>query len=92
MTARTPIEKHKGLLIGAVLALVAVWLLGRAAMLWADYLWFDALGFAGVFTTELATKAILAAAVFVVTAAWLAGHVLLATRLTPGFHFQIKGL
>lgn len=94
MATTTPliIRRHKRLLIGLVILLILVWAAGKVAVLYADYLWFDALGYAAVFTTELWTKTALGLGVFIVTALWLSGHVVLATALSPTHGFQIKGL
>jgi len=84
--------RHKRLLIGVAGVVVVLILLGWFAALYADYLWFDALGYASVFFKELWTKVWLGGAALAVTAAWLAGNVVLATRLSPGYHLQIRGL
>ena len=85
--------KRNRLILGIVVVVGALLIAGKAAMLYADYLWFDSLGFASVFTTELWTKVSLAAGVFVVTALWLAANAYAAVRLSPGASFfQIKGL
>lgn len=86
------LRRHKRALIGVGAVLVLLIILGRLAALYADYLWFDALGYRGVYTTELWTKVALAVGAFVLTAAWVAGNVALATRLSPGHHFQIRGV
>ena len=86
------IAKHKRLLIIFVVLVFLYWAVGRIATLYADYLWFDSLTYASVFSTELWTKATLGVCAFLVTAVWLAGHVILATRLSPTHGFQIKGL
>ena len=79
------------LLVGVAI-LAAAWVAGRVAVLYADYLWFDALSYADVFMTELWAKAALGTAGFVVTAVWLGGNILLAARLSPWYRFQIRGL
>jgi len=86
------IAKHKRIVIAVVVLLLIALPVGRVATLYADYLWFGSLGYASVFTTELWTKAALGVAGFLVTALWLAGHVVLATQLSPTHAFQIKGL
>ena len=86
------IAKHKGVLIAIAVLGFLCWAAGKVAVLYADYLWFDSLTYASVFSTELWTKATLGVGVFLVTALWLAGHVILATRLSPTHGFQIKGL
>ena len=85
--------KRNRLILGIVVVVGALLIAGKAAMLYADYLWFDSLGFASVFTTELWTKVSLAVGVFIVTALWLAANAYAAVRLSPGASFfQIKGL
>ncbi len=86
------IAKHKGVLIAIAVLGFLFWAAGKVAVLYADYLWFDSLTYASVFSTELWTKATLGVCAFLVTALWLAGHVILATRLSPTHGFQIKGL
>jgi len=86
------LPRHKRLLYGVAAVVAVLVVLGVVTGLYADYLWFDALGYSSVFVTEFWTKAVLTLAVFVVTAGWLAGHVVLATRLSPGYHFQVKGV
>ncbi|MCX5685824.1 MAG: UPF0182 family protein [Planctomycetota bacterium] len=75
----------------AVIA-VAVWAAGKIGIMYADYLWFQALGFSSVFTTELWTKVALGASAFAATTLWLAANALLAGRFSPGRYIQIKGL
>jgi len=86
------LPRHKRLLYGVAAAVALLFVLSLVAGLFADYLWFDALGYSSVFATELWTKVLLGLGVLVVTAGWLAGHVILATRLSPGYHLQVKGL
>ena len=85
-------DTKRKLVLAIVILGALLYAAGRVAILYADYLWFDTLGYAAVFTTELWTKVILGAAVFVVTGAWLAGNALVAARLAPGRYVQIKGL
>jgi hypothetical protein len=90
---REPMTRRHRLVLGIIIALVALWVAGKVAMLYVDYLWFGALGFESVFTTELWAKVALAVGVFVITALWLAGNAYAAARLSPGASFlQIKGL
>jgi len=91
---RRPImTKRARLILGIIIALAVLATAGRIAVLYADYLWFDRLGFASVFTTELWTKVALAVGVFAATGLWLAGHAYLASRLSPGASYlQIRGL
>jgi hypothetical protein len=86
MTSRTR------LVVVIAVIIAAVWAAGKIAILYADYLWFQALGFASVFTTGLWAKAVLGISAFAVTAAWLGANALLAGRLSPGRYIQIKGL
>jgi len=75
-----------------VLILLALWGSGKLAILYADYLWFQALGYASVFTTELWAKAALGISVFLLTGVWLGGNAVVAGRLSPGRYIEIKGL
>ncbi len=86
------LKRHKRALyvVGAII--LALIVLSEVVGLIADYLWFDSLGYVSVFTTEFWTKILLWAGGLVVTTAWLAGHVILACRLSPGHHFQVKGV
>jgi hypothetical protein len=86
------LPRHKRLVYGVVGVIVLLVVLGSVTGIYTDYLWFDSLGYAGVFLTEFWTKILLWAAGLVLTAAWLAGHVILACRLSPGHHFQVKGV
>jgi len=86
------LRRHTRALIGAGAAIVLLIVLGQFAAIYADYLWFDALGYRGVYTTELGTKVALAVGAFVLTAGWVSGNVALAARLSPGHHFQIRGV
>ena len=96
MAAKGPsnpiLPKHKRLLYGVAAVMAVLFLLGLVIEVYTDYLWFDSLGYASVFATEIWTQVLLAAVALVVTAGWLAGHVVLATRLSPGYHFQVKGV
>ncbi|MFO8014639.1 MAG: UPF0182 family protein, partial [Phycisphaerae bacterium] len=86
------LPRHKRILYGVVVVVVLLFVLGSITGIYTDYLWFDSLGYASVFATEFWTKILLWAAGLVVTAGWLAGHVVLASRLSPGHHFQVKGV
>jgi hypothetical protein len=86
------LKRHKRTLYVVAAIILALIVLSEVVGLIADYLWFDALGYASVFTTEFWTKILLWAGGLVVTTAWLAGHVILACRLSPGHHFQVKGV
>ena len=86
------IAKHKRLLIAVVAFLLLWWAAAKVLTLYADYLWFDSLTYGSVFTTELWAKVTLGVCTFLITALWLAGHVVLATQLSPTHGFQIKGL
>ncbi len=69
--------KGIGATIAAILVLLIV--LGRASSLVVDWAWFSSVGYAGVFWTAFATKAILFATVFAVSATllWLNGSIAL---------------
>lgn len=82
-------REHK-ILAGVILAGFVFWAIGKVAVLWADYLWFGSVGYASVFRTVLASKALLGAGVFVVVAAWLAGNALLASKLSPGMRLDLQ--
>jgi len=84
--------RHKRALIGIGAIIMILLVLGEAVGLYANYLWFDSLGFRDVFTTELWTKAVLAVGAFLLTAGWVAGNVALASRLSPGHHFEVRGV
>jgi len=86
------LPRHRRILYGVGAVILALIILGQVAGLVADYLWFDAVGYPGVFTTEFWTKVLLWAGGLALTAGWLAGHVALACRLSPGQHFQLKGV
>ncbi len=76
-------RQHK--LIAIVIAVgFGFWIVGRVTGLLADYLWFEALGYASVFTRILWTELAIGGGVFVVVAGWLAGNAMLAARLAPG--------
>jgi len=96
MAAKRPtnpiLPRHRRILYVAGGVILALIILGQVAGLIADYLWFDAVGYPGVFTTEFWSKVLLWAGGLVLTAGWLAGHVALACRLSPGQHFQLKGV
>jgi len=84
--------KYRRILIGIVVLGCLLWAAGKLAVLYADYLWFDSLGYTSVFTTELWAKVWLGAAAFLVTGLWLGGNTYLAARLSPGRYLEIKGL
>jgi len=86
MTSRTR------LVVAITVLIAAIWAAGKIAIMYADYLWFQALGYESVFTTELWAKVDLGMAAFIVAAVWLGGNALLAARLSPGRYIQIKGL
>ena len=86
MTSRTRF------IVAVVVLVAAVWAAGKVAILYADFLWFQTLGFDSVFTTELWAKVALGVIAFAVTAAWLGASVLVASRLSPGRYIQIRGL
>jgi uncharacterized membrane protein (UPF0182 family) len=67
------------LVVLVVLAFVA----SMAASLWTEVLWFDSVGFRGVFVTQLTTKILLFTIAFVITAALVAASLTLAYRTRP---------
>jgi len=80
------------LIVVVAILIVAIWAAGKVAIMYADYLWFQTLGFESVFTTELWAKVMLGAIAFAVTAVWLGANTLLAARFSPGRYIQFKGL
>jgi len=80
------------LIVVVVILVAAIWAAGKIAILYADYLWFQTLGFASVFTTELWAKVALGGGALAVTAVWLGANALLAGRFSPGRYIQIRGL
>jgi uncharacterized protein len=69
-----------------------LWVASRVPALYADYLWFDSLGYAGAFTTTLYAKVAMSAAVLAITLTWFLVNILIAGRLSPGRYLKIKGL
>ena len=69
--------KGAGATIAAILVLLIV--LGRASSIVVDWAWFSSVGYAGVFSTTLATKAAVFVIVFAVSALvlWLNGSIAL---------------
>src|SRR5680860_26902 len=69
----------------AVFAVVAVALasLGTLAGIWTDYLWFQQLGYAGIFLTRIWARAALSGAGGVAFFAIFFGNIYLARRLSP---------
>src|SRR5680860_794935 len=69
----------------AVFAVVAVVLasLGTLAGIWTDYLWFQQLGYAGIFLTRIWARAALSGAGGVAFFAIFFGNIYLARRLSP---------
>jgi len=88
--SRSPRSRRTAAVLVALVVGAAILL--RLVDLWADYLWFGALGYAEVFTTALWTRAVLAAGALVLAAGWLAGQVWLALRLAPPLAYQVRGL
>ncbi len=66
------------MIVAVIVILVAV-----GAQLWTEKLWFDSVGFAQVFRTELIAKVLLFLAAGVVTAAVIASSLLIAYRTRP---------
>jgi uncharacterized membrane protein (UPF0182 family) len=62
------------------IALLALFSVSSIATFYTDWLWFDHLGFRGVFTTQLVTRVALFSVAFLVAAAVLLGNWLLARR------------
>ncbi len=60
--------------IGFVLVAAALFLVPATADFLADWLWFGEVGYRQVYSTELSTRAVSGAAVFVLTFVWLAFH------------------
>ncbi|MDO5501584.1 MAG: UPF0182 family protein [Actinomycetia bacterium] len=65
----------------ALVAIITVITWG--AGLWTDYLWYNSVGFAGVFTTMLLTRFGMFLAAFLLVAGLVAGSMLLAYRTRP---------
>ncbi|MCX5674311.1 MAG: UPF0182 family protein [Planctomycetota bacterium] len=80
------------LIIFVVVVGAVFWASGKVAVLYADYLWFQVLGYQSVFTTELWAKVVLGVSVFLLAALWLACNAFIAGRLSPGRYIEIKGL
>ena len=79
---------HRGriILIAAVVLLLLLFLSARGiAGFWTDYLWFDALGFGGVFSDLLLSRVALAAIFTVIFAVLLCVNLWVADRLAPRF-------
>nr|MBA2729821.1 UPF0182 family protein [Euzebyaceae bacterium] len=68
-----------GLLVG--IALFAT----RLASFYTDVLWFDSIGFSGVFWKLLATRLVLGLVAGLLVTALVAGNMLLARRLAPAY-------
>jgi len=67
--------------VAALIVLFALASVGKG--LYADYLWFDSLGFASVYNTQLITKTVLFFAGALLFLAFIAGNLWLARRLAP---------
>jgi uncharacterized membrane protein (UPF0182 family) len=77
---------HRGrIILIAVVAVVVVLFLSAQGIVgfYTDYLWFDAIGFSGLFTGIIAAKIVLAAIFTVAFAALLFVNLLVADRLAP---------
>src|SRR6266511_3999453 len=81
INARRPRRFRYRLLLLAVIPLAVV--LPMGSVLYADLLWFQQLGYQTVFTTTLGAKALLGAAVGLITAALIWLNFNLALRLSP---------
>jgi uncharacterized membrane protein (UPF0182 family) len=66
-----------------VILVVLGFVVSILASLWTEVLWFDSVGFQGVFVTELTTKILLFVVGFVVTAALVASSLVIAWRTRP---------
>ncbi|MFN2320239.1 MAG: UPF0182 family protein [Dermatophilaceae bacterium] len=63
----------------AIIVMVVTWLAG----LWTDLLWYDSVGFRGVFTTVLLTRGLLFILGFIIVAGLVAGSMALAYKQRP---------
>jgi uncharacterized membrane protein (UPF0182 family) len=74
----------RGPLGPTIAILVALgFLISLAASLWTEVLWFDSVGYEGVFVTELTTKILLFTVGFVLTAGLVASSLIVAYRTRP---------
>ncbi|HEY7294125.1 MAG TPA: UPF0182 family protein [Dehalococcoidia bacterium] len=67
--------------VAALIMLFALASVGKG--LYADFLWFDSLGYSSVYNTQLVTKTVLFFAGALLFLAFIAGNLLLARRLAP---------
>ena len=68
-------------LVGVLLAVVALAAIARS--IYTEWLWFEALDYASVYTKILGTRVLLFAGAFVVFALLFAGNIVIASRLSP---------
>ncbi len=66
-----------------VILVVLGFLVSILANLWTEVLWFDSVGFEGVFVTQLTTKILLFVVGFVLTAAMVASSLMIGYRTRP---------
>ncbi len=66
-----------------VILVVLGFVVSIVASLWTEVLWFDSVGFEGVFVTQLTTKIVLFVMGFVLTAAVVASSLVVAYRTRP---------
>jgi hypothetical protein len=66
----------------AILVALAV-IISLASSLWTEVLWYDSVGYEGVFVTELTTKILLFTVGFVLTAALVASSLVIGYRTRP---------
>ncbi len=72
-----------GWILAIVLLLLLVLALTSGVGLYTDWLWFDSLGYAAVFGTEIAAKVLLFLGTFLVATLFLGGNMALALRWLP---------
>jgi uncharacterized membrane protein (UPF0182 family) len=76
--------RRRGPLVPTVIVLVVLgFLVSIMASVWTEVLWFDSVGFRGVFVTELTTKVLLFVVGFVLTAAVVASSLVIGYRTRP---------
>src|SRR5258708_35283934 len=80
---RRPIRARPALIATVVIVVVVFVSLGKIAGFYTDYLWFDELGFRGVFTGLLGAKVFLAVTFTAVLVALLLGNAIVAQPLCP---------
>ena len=78
-----PVRRRSPLLITLAVIVVAVIGVTIATRVYTDKLWFDSVGFTGVFTTQLVTELVLFAIAFVLMGGMVAVNMYIAFRLRP---------